>query len=84
MDHKTLLPTKRKIVFSILLSIIFTALTVLTILIDIVPIPEYIILEYLPLSNFLTFATLCFYINAPKGFLILHCAVQFSHKRQID
>ena len=50
MQVNTLIPSKRKIVFSVLLSVIFTIMTILTILIDIIP--QDISLSYLPLSSF--------------------------------
>ena len=90
MQANTLIPSKRKIVFSVLLSVIFTTMTILTILIDIIP--QDISLSYLPLSSFLTLSTVCFYIDAPIGYLIffsihllipiiLNCCVGFSFKK---
>ena len=90
MQANTLIPSKRKIVFSVLLSIIFTTMTILTILIDIIP--QDISLSYLPLSSFLTLSTVCFYIDAPIAYLIffsihllipiiLNCCVGFSFKK---
>lgn len=90
MSGRISIPSKRKIIFSVLLSVIFSTMTILTILIDVIP--QEISLSYLPLSSFLTLSTVCLYIDAPIGYLIffsihllipiiLNCCVGFSFKK---